>query len=206
MDEEKAGGGAGREYRAFAAPVACRSEGEAQAVEGVAANWEPYRLWGRWWERVAGPEAFEGCDMSDVVLRYDHEGKVMARTSNGTLAVSVTPDGLAVSADLSRSRAARDMFEEIRAGLVTRMSWAFTVSEEHEEKTYGDGGEVERVTRVIDRVRKVYDVAPVSIPANDKTSISARAWADGAIGRERMRSDILRKRTLAILAIERTRT
>jgi HK97 family phage prohead protease len=197
-----------REYRSFAVPLRCRSAepgDEALTVEGLAANYEEYQLFGRYWERIAGPAAFDGADTSDVVFRYDHRGKVMARTSNETLALSVTDEGLGVSADLSKSKAARDMHEEIKAGLVTKMSWAFSVTSEHEEKRYDDDGDLERIIRVIDRVKKIYDVSPVSMPANDTTSISARTWVDGAIERERVRSDTQRKKTQTILKIERNK-
>ena len=69
------------------------------------------------------------------------------------------------------------MYESIKAGLVTQMSWAFTVDEE----SYN---EKERL-RTITKVRKVYDVSAVSIPANPNTDISARSYWDGVIEEER---------------------
>ncbi|MFQ9555815.1 MAG: HK97 family phage prohead protease [Oscillospiraceae bacterium] len=59
------------------------------------------------------------------------------------------------------------MFEEIKNGLVTKMSWAFRVSEDSYDR--------DTRTRTILKIAKVYDVSAVSIPANADTDISARS-------------------------------
>lgn len=121
--------------------------------------------------------AFVGADMSDVIMQYDHSGRVMARQSNSSLVIEPDNDGLFIYADLSKSSASKELYEDISAGLVTRMSWAFTVAEEEYDK--------ESRTRIIKRVKKVYDVSAVSIPANDGTLISARSFFDGEIEKEK---------------------
>ena len=146
-------------------------------VEGYAARYEPYELFRDFdgqpvYERFERG-CFDGCDMSDIIMQYDHAGKVMARTSNGSLIVEVTEDGLFVAADLGRTEAARDLYADIQAGMVTKMSWRFAVGDYYFDQ--------ETKTIVHKTVRKIYDVAPVSIPANDNTEISARAWVDGEI-------------------------
>lgn len=115
--------------------------------------------------------------MSDVIMQYDHQGKVLARKSNSTLIVETDNNGLFICADLSKSQAAKDMYEEISNGLVTRMSWAFTVADEEYNR--------ETRTRTIKKVKKVYDVSSVSIPANDGTEISARSYFNGVIEKEK---------------------
>lgn len=146
-------------------------------VEGYAARYEPYVLYYDYdgqpvYERFERG-CFDGCDMSDVIMQYDHAGKVLARTSNGSLIVEVTDDGLFVAADLSRTDAARDLYDDIKAGMVTKMSWRFRTGTYYYDQ--------ETRTIVHKTVKKVYDVAPVSIPANDDTEINARAWVDGEI-------------------------
>ena len=103
-------------------------------VEGYATTFDkPYLLYewdgNKYYERI-DRNALAGADMSDVIMQYNHEGKVLARLSNGTLGVEANDNGLFTFADLSKSRAAQDMFEEIKNGLVTKMSWAFRVSED----------------------------------------------------------------------------
>ena len=165
-------------------------------VEGYATTFEPYKLYEiggvEYFERIS-PDAFESADMSDVIFQYDHVGKVLARKSNGTLLIETDNHGLFVCADLSKSAASREMYGEIDNGLVTKMSWAFTVSE--------DSFDRDTRTRTILKVNKVYDVSAVSIPANNQTDISARSYFDGEIERER-RESLERKKQILRMRLE----
>lgn len=149
-------------------------------VEGFAARYEPYELFRDLngdpvYERFERG-CFDGCDMSDVIYQLNHEGRVFARTSNNSLLVEPQDAGLFFAADLSRTHAARDHYDDdIKTGMITKMSWRFAVGEYHFEP--------ETNTIVHTKVRKIYDVSAVSIPANDNTEISARAWVDGEIAR-----------------------
>ena len=163
-------------------------------VEGYATTFDkPYLLYEydgqKYFERI-DRNALVGADMSDVIMQYDHSGKVLARLSNKTLGVEVTESGLFTFADLSKSRAAQDMFEEIKNGLITKMSWAFRVTE--------DSYDGDTRTRTILKVAKVYDVSAVSIPANGDTEISARSYFDGVIEREQQERLERRKQILKI--------
>ena len=80
-----------------------------------------------------------------------------------------------MAADLGRTEAARDLYADIQAGMVTKMSWRFAVGDFYFDR--------ETRTIVHTAVRKIYDVSAVSIPANDNTEINARAWVDGEIAR-----------------------
>ena len=163
-------------------------------VEGYATTFDkPYLLYEydgqKYFERI-DRNALVGAYMSDVIMQYDHAGKVLARLSNKTLGVEVTESGLFVFADLSKSRAAQDMFEEIKNELVTKMSWAFRVTEDSYDR--------DTRTRTILKVAKVYDVSAVSIPANADTDISARSYFDGVIEREQQERLERRKQILKI--------
>ena len=149
-------------------------------VEGFATTFEPYELFevdGVTYYEQIDRNAFINADMSDVIMQYDHTGRVMARQSNGSLIIEPNDDGLFICADLSKSNASRELFEDISQGLVTKMSWAFTIAEEEFDR--------DTRTRLIKRVKKVYDVSAVSIPANDDTLISARSFFDGVIEEEK---------------------
>lgn len=140
-------------------------------VEGYATTFDkPYVL--HEWDGVKHYEkidrnALDGADMSDVIMQYDHMGKVLARCTNNTLGIEADTKGLFCYADLSKSRAAKDLHEEIRNGLITKMSWAFRVSEDEFDR--------ETHTRTIKKIAKVYDVSAVAYPANGATGISARS-------------------------------
>lgn len=159
-------------------------------VEGYAARYEPYVLYHDCdgqpvYERFERG-CFDNCDMSDIIMQYDHAGKVLARTGNGSLIVEVTDEGLFVAADLGRTEAARDLYEDIKAGMVTKMSWRFRCGTYYYDQ--------ETRTIVHKTVKKIYDVAPVSIPANDDTEINARAWVDGEIAQAARREVELEER------------
>lgn len=171
-------------------------------VEGLATTFDdPYLMYEwdgvKYYERIDA-HALEGADMSDVIFQYNHSGKVYARTSNNTLGLETTSRGLLIFADLSKSAAAKDMHEEIKNGLVTKMSWAFTVAEDSYNR--------DTHTRSILKIRKVFDVSAVSYPANGNTDITARSYFDGVIERERREQLERRKRILKLfLEMERTR-
>lgn len=174
-----------REYRSMAMPLASggtnkRFDTEFY-VEGYATTFDkPYLMFeyeGIKYYEVIDRHALDEADMSDVIMQYDHQGKVFARNSNNTLYLNVDDTGLFTAADLSRSQAARQMHEEIDGGLVTKMSWAFTVAESKYNK--------DTHTRTITKIKKVYDVSAVSMPANPDTSISARSYFDGVIEMEK---------------------
>lgn len=168
-------------------------------VEGYAATFnQPYQLHADedliLMEQVA-PGAFDNCDMSDVIMQYDHEGRVFARTTNETLIVDVDEIGLHISADLSGTEIGRNLFEEIRGRYTDKMSFGFTVSaDEWTDERSEDGREI--WTRTITGVGKLFDVSAVSIPANNATSISVRKLADGVI--EQAKAERLKREQLSL--------
>ena len=185
---------AGREYRS----LEMRAVGDAgdMVVEGYAAVFdEPYLLYsepGYKVYEVVDRNALDQADQSDVVMRYDHEGRVFARNSNSTLMLTTDNHGYKIRGLLGGTDLGRQIYQEISGGYTTRMSWAFTVGRDSREAVEDKKtGEV-IVTRRILEVGKVYDVAPVAIPANDATEISARCYCDGVIAElkaERLRAE-----------------
>lgn len=131
------------------------------------------------------PAAFEDTDMSDVIMQYNHEGRVFARVSNGTLELDPDEHGLHIRANLGGTEIGRQLFEEIEGGYTTKMSFGFRVSKDKREQTeeYNEetGTTTVTVLRTILGFSKLYDVSAVSLPANDATSISARNYGEGVI-------------------------
>lgn len=167
----------GREYRSMTMEVA---KAKDYVVEGYATTFEsPYHLYfdekGRDVREVVSKDAFKNTDMSDVIMQYDHEGRVFARQSNGTLELTVDDHGLKVHADLGGTEIGRSLYEEIKGGYTNKMSFGFTVAKDKVDKD-GDG-----FLRSILSVGKLFDVSAVSMPANGLTEISARSHCDGAI-------------------------
>jgi len=190
-----------REYRSMAIPLTMNNQQQTtkridtdKYVEGYATTFnDPYLLYewdGIKYYEVIDRNALDGADLSDIIMQYDHNGKVLARGSNNTLGIEADDKGLFVYADLSLSRAAKELHKEISKGLITKMSWAFRVLEE----SYNE----ETRTRTILKIKKVYDVSAVSYPANDGTEIAARSFASGAREKE-IRESLERQKQLLLL-------
>ena len=113
--------------------------------------------------------ALDNADLSDVILRYDHDGHVLARTRNKTLTLKIDDHGLRIEADMTKSEEARHFYEEIRNGLIDKMSFAFTVA------PAGDSWDKNTRTRRIRSIEKLFDVSIVSRPAYESTEVSARS-------------------------------
>lgn len=182
----------GRQYRDMTS-FEIRAEGEGSEemiAEGYATTFnEPYELmqWDDWngyrvhFVEEVDPDAFKETDMSDVIMQYNHEGRVFARTSNNTLDLRTDEHGLFISANLGGTEIGRGLYEEIKGGYTNRMSFGFTVSKDLRTEEKDDENKVRIITRKITGISKLWDVSAVSIPANDGTEISARNWCDGVI-------------------------
>ena len=194
-----------REYRDMTMEIRTAENEEAEQeekkiVKGYASTFnEPYTLFedNDWrFNEVVDVRAFDNTDMSDVIMQYDHEGRVFARMSNNTLTVIPDEKGLLIEADLGGTELGRQLFEEIRGGYTNKMSFGFTVDGEDYLDTKDADGKALTV-RTITSVRKLYDVSAVSLPANDATSISVRNLTDGEIERiqaERLEAEKLELR------------
>ena len=167
----------GRDFRRFAEfEVRALEENEEKElwVEGYAVRFnEPTVLWeydGEEYKEQVDDRAFDDADMSDVIFNYNHSGKVMARTRNKTLQLSVDDKGLYIKARVDGTEEGRKIYEEIKGGYIDRMSYSYTVT----EAAYDS----ENRMRTIRKIKKLYDVSAVDIPAYDTTNIYARSLID----------------------------
>lgn len=144
------------------------SEDEGMVVEGYAAVFDTVTDLG-WMHEVIDRHAFDNADMSDIVMKYNHEDSVlpMARTRGGSLQFNVDDHGLKIRAKLPDTSVNRDIYTLIREGVLSKMSFAFTVkSEEYDYDTD---------TRKILEFDKIFDVSVVDVPAYGTTEIYARS-------------------------------
>lgn len=190
---------AGIEYKSLEIK-ASETEEPSYMVEGFATTYDqPYVLWrdleeGYEVQEQVDRHAFDETEMSDVIMQYDHQGKVYARTTNDTLALNAdNAHGLEIRADLSKTSGARELYEEIKGGFISQMSMGFTVTDDEiEDKGKVDGVQV--YLRTIKNIGRLYDVSAVSIPANYYTEISARSGEPGRsvekLEKERLQAQI----------------
>ena len=175
-----------REYRRIdIGNIETRKDEEGRmVVEGYATTFnQPYTLMQD--QRAVLDEqvdagAFAECDMSDVIMQYDHAGRVFARVKNGTLDIAPDEHGLKIRAYLGGTEIGRQLYEEIAGGYTDKMSFGFTVAKDSVERGKTEDGRT-KILRTIRKIGKLYDVSAVSLPANDATEISARSIGDGLI-------------------------
>lgn len=135
-------------------------------IEGYAITFNSPATHG--YTEVISDRSLDNCDMSDVPLKYNHEDShlIMARTRNNSLELKKDEKGLFIRAELLDTQSNIDIYKSIKAGLIDKMSFAFTVrSDEYDYETD---------TRKILDIDKLYDVSVVDIPFYDSTSIYAR--------------------------------
>lgn len=173
-------------------------EGKEMIVEGYAVRFNSptvlFEYGGTEYKEQIDDKAFQETRMDDVIFNYNHGGKVMARTRNKTLELEVREEGLYIRARLDGTEEGRRLYEEIKGGYVDRMSFRFTVREEAYDK--------ENHMWTVRRIKRLYDVSAVDIPAYDDTSIEARKnfilEAEAQEKREREAAAEFRRRKLAL--------
>ena len=179
----------GRQYRDIDLKnIECRDasgDGDEMLVTGYATTFnQPYELF-----RVENyivteevdPHAYDECDLSDVIMQYNHEGRVFARGSNGTLTVAADEFGLRMMARLDGTELGRQVWNEIRGGYTNKMSQGFMVAKDERTETEDRETGIITINRKILKVSKLFDVSAVSLPANPGTSISVRSYCEGVI-------------------------
>lgn len=147
--------------------------GESENITGYAVVFEQRTVLykdpetGYEYGEIIDRHALDGADMSDVILRYNHAGRVLARTRNHSLNLAIDDHGLKITADLSGSNEGKDFYNEVKNGLLDKMSFAFHCSgEEWDEQTR---------TRRVTKIDLLQDVSLVDFAAYDQTDVSVRS-------------------------------
>ena len=137
-------------------------------IEGYAAVFEQETDLG-WCKEIISRDAFNDCNMSDCVFKYNHNDNclILARTRNKSLELLVDEKGLKIRANLIDTTQNRDIYKMIQAGLLDKMSFAFSVRKQE--------WDYETDTRRITEISQLFDVSVVDVPAYDGTEIYARS-------------------------------
>lgn len=167
------------------------SENEEMTIEGYAVIFDSPAT--HYWTETVERNAFDGCDMTDVCMKYNHEDNylLLARTRNKSLELSVDDKGLKIKAKLIDTSSNRDIYKSIQAGLLDKMSFAFTVAE--------DEWDYEKNIRVIKKIDKLFDVSVVDVPFYDSTEIFARSKEEYIKEKDNYTRLTLEKKKLLIL-------
>lgn len=173
------------EFRSFSdSPIELRQIGNKMILAGYASvyNKQSRDLGG--FVEVIRPGAFDDSlaeiqdGQRDVVARFNHEGgfSTLARTANDSLELRSDSTGLHYVATLPNTSTARDVYEMVRSGLVSKSSFAFTLANQGDKWDFSQSPPVREVLRA-----NLIDVAPVDDPAYLATSVNARAFTDAQV-------------------------
>ena len=113
--------------------------------------------------------ALDEADLSDVRLLFNHDNNrvPLARTPK-TMQLRTSSAGLEMVANLPDTAEAKGIYEAVKRGDLSGMSFAFTVP------AGGDSYDAKTNTRTIHKIAKVYECSVVPYPAYPQTSIEAR--------------------------------
>lgn len=132
-----------------------------------------------WFSEEVSREAFAKTDMIDVLALFNHDSNiVLGRTSAGTLTLNVTDEGLQYEFVAPNSPNGHNVAEAIRRGDIKQSSWGFTINDDRWETRNG------KDHRIITGVKRVYDVSPVTFPANPDTTVAKRSKEKEAMKQE----------------------
>ena len=180
----------GSERRFLQAEV--RADGESRKVVGYAAVFDKdSENLGGFVERIA-PGAFDGVLKDDVAALLNHDPNFVLARNNKTLKLEVDKVGLRYEFEAPNTTAGNDLIENLRLGNISKSSFAFSVDEDDWD-VRSDGPDM----RTIKRVKRLYDVSPVTYPAYPDTSVAQRSHdyaiskVDNSTG---YKTDVKRKR------------
>lgn len=140
--------------------------------ETVIRDW----LSGDEYREVISPRALDRTDMSDVLFCVNHEYDKIplarSRNGNGTLKLTVTPEGLDARTvlDTDGNPEAATLYSAVRRGDITGCSFMFRVAADHWEAL-----DSKNPLRIIDAISIIHEVSAVNDPAYPQTSITARS-------------------------------
>jgi HK97 family phage prohead protease len=131
------------------------------------------------------PNAFDDVLKDDVRAYFNHDPNyLLGRVSAGTLRLSVDQKGLKYELDIPNTTAGRDLKENLKNGNITQSSFAFTLGKDGDSWERNDDG-VD--VRIINKVNRLYDVSPVSLPAYPDANNLALAVRSNYIDKEKER-------------------
>lgn len=114
--------------------------------------------------------ALNNADLSDVRLLYNHDlNKIPLARTPKTMQLKVDSAGLTFTASLPQTEEAKAVYEAVKRGDLSGMSFAFKVPEG------GDTYDPLTNTRKITKIEKVLECSIVPFPAYPTTSVEARS-------------------------------
>ena len=149
-----------------------REDGEDEnIIEGYAAVFDKdSEDFGGWHERIA-PGAFSSVLKDNAVALFNHDMNLVLGRNGVNLTLSEDGVGLKYKVKLPDTQLGKDTRQLIKDGIISQSSFAFTV-EEQEWRHSKD----EPSVRTIKKIKRLYDVSPVTSPAYPDATVGARSF------------------------------
>ena len=148
---------------------------ESRAISGYAAKFDSWSepIMG-WFKEVIARDAFSDCDVTDVIMCFNHNpDTILARTTSDTLTLSTDDVGLRFSFTAPNTTLGNDMLELVSRGDINQCSFKFIV--EQDEWRYADeSNKLGYDERTILKFSTLKDVSLVVYPAYKDTEASVR--------------------------------
>lgn len=157
------------ERRALAAAPELRADEGATIAAGYAALFNSEADIGGYFREVIAPGAFKEAIEGDIRALIDHDtGRVIGRSTAGTLRLEEDAKGLKVEIDLPDTSDGRDLAVQLERGDISGMSFGFRVTHDEWDET---GDTPLRTIHALD----LFEVSAVAFPAYADTEIALRS-------------------------------
>ena len=189
------------ERRYLTQPVEVRAEGGKRTVTGYAAVFDELSQNLGWFREKIARGAFDNVLDNDVVALFNHDiNHVLARTISNTLTLEVDERGLKYTFEAPDTTSGNDLLAMLQRGDVQHSSFSFSI----EDQKWTQDDELGEI-RTILKVKRLYDVSPVVMPAYKQTdvSIAKRSYDEWKQSNEPAFDDIeLRSKELELLKLQ----
>lgn len=156
---------------------------ETRSIEGYALkfNKRSQPLMGGYFVETLDSRCLDNTDMSNVVATFNHdESRLLGRTG---VNLTLTKDdvGLRFKIDLPNTTLGNDILEEVRMGILSQCSFAFTLPDDNADVWTRSNEEGVDYKRTILAIDKLYDVSVVTTPAYQDTNVSVGSRSKQAV-------------------------
>ncbi len=147
-----------------------KAQSDSRTISGYASKYETLSKDLGGFKEIIKRGAFKNAiNSADIIANINHDDKLILARSQNNLTLKEDPIGLYFELDVPETTYGNDLLVNVRAGNVSKCSFAFTVKNDSWEKENGIP------IRSIHEIRQLHDVAIVTIPAYEDTSVAIRS-------------------------------
>lgn len=167
---------------------------ESRTIEGYALKFNTLSqpLYGNYFVETLDSRCLDNTDMSNVVATFNHDESKLLGRSGVNLTLTKDDVGLRFKIDLPNTTLANDVLEEVRTGILSQCSFAFTMPADDTADVWSKSNENDvDYKRTILEIDKLYDVSVVTTPAYNDTNVSVGSRSKDAVNK--LKNESLKK-------------